>query len=81
MFTMPRFEGAIQPGMVFRHRAFDIRCEVVEVTGFQIIVKPIDCEGNRSEDLMDHTVGSFRQNWSVERRAEERWAAKVSTSV
>ena len=66
------YEGPLQPGMVFRHRAVDVRCEVIECVGAHVSTRSVDLDGQRSKTVVPYTVQSFRSRWLPERRRLER---------
>ena len=70
------YEGPLQPGMVFRHRAVDVRCEVIECVGAHVSTRSVDLDGQRSKTVVPYTVQSFRSRWLPERRRPERWSAE-----
>ena len=64
MLMRTRYDGPIEPGMVFRHRSFDIRCEVVKVDGVYVSVRPICSSSGLVEEVMAHPIGLCRAGWS-----------------
>lgn len=62
---LPAYSGKVEPGMVFRHRRFDISCRVVEPAGLGFIIENIDCEGGTSSEQTLILESDLRLNWQV----------------
>lgn len=61
------YEGPLSPGMVFRHRSTDIRCEITSCDGLYVSARSVDFDGTQSATTVPYSVGSFRRSWLPER--------------
>lgn len=59
-----RYDGPIRPGMVFRHRSFDIRCEVVDADGCTVATRALSDPALYGEEMVAYPDGAFRSSWS-----------------